>query len=476
MIASVQHALADLDAVRTGIGRGSVSDRELLDAVQSLLGLQRQVNGTVSLALAAAEARNAAMRTLGTPLESVLTRSGQESARQVRNQVFQAGILARRPKVHDAAATGRITLGQAQAIREVVDGLPAALDPGQKERAEDLLLTAADRLPADVLRTMSDTILDQVAPEAKDTPEQRQAKLDARDARARQRRSLRFGVPVDGSIDIHGSLPVLDGTRLKNLVETIAARDYRAAKDTADRTRLAATPDQRLADALMRAVEAAEQGAPNLDAQPTDSRSARTIPPAAAQVTVLMREGDLRDRAHAAGVLADGTPIAAGDLRRLLCDASIVPVVLGGQSEILDLGRGRRLASGQQRHAIALRDGHCAFPGCAVPVHRCELHHITPWQDGGPTDLDNLVALCVRHHQLCEPAPPEIDQDGYARPPDQWTIRPRHGLTPEFVPPLALSTTQPSASTAEGPPRLHALTLFDDADPRRSDGPVIAWS
>ncbi len=464
MIASVQHALADLDAVRTGIGRGSVSDREVLDAVQSLLVLQRQVNGTVSLALATAEARNAAMRTLGTPLESVLTRSGQESVRQVRNQVFQAGILATRPKVHDAAATGRITLGQAQAIREVVDGLPAALDPVQKERAEDLLLTAADRLPADVLRTMSDTILDQVAPEAKDTPEQRQAKLDARDARARQRRSLRFGVPVDGSIDIHGSLPILDATRLKNLVETIAARDYRAAKDTADRTRLAATPDQRLADALMRAVDAAEHGALSLDVA-TDPRSARAIPPAAARITVLMREGDLRDRAHAAGVLADGTPIAAGELRRLLCDAGIVPAVLGGQSEILDLGRGRRLASCQQRHAIALRDGHCAFPGCAVPVHRCELHHIVPWQDGGPTELDNLVALCVRHHQLCEPAPPEIDQDGYARPPDQWTIRPRRGLTPEFIPPLALSTTQPPASTTEGPPRLHAITLFDDADP-----------
>lgn len=187
---AVLHAVTDLGVVRTGIGQVCVSDRELLEVLESLLALQRQVNGTVSVAMAIAEARNAAMRTLGTPLEAVLTRSGQESPRQVRNQVFQAGMLSARPKIHDAAAAGRITLSQAHAIRDVIDGLPTTLDAAQQEQAEALLLTAADRLPTDVLRTLSDAVLDQVAPETKDTPEQRQAKLDARDARARQRRSL----------------------------------------------------------------------------------------------------------------------------------------------------------------------------------------------------------------------------------------------------------------------------------------------
>lgn len=290
VIASVEHALADLGAVRAAIG--VVSDRELLDAVESLLALQRQVNGTVSVALAAAEARNVARRTRGTPLESVLTRSGQETARHVRNQVFQAGILAGRPKVHDAAAAGRITLAQAQAIREVVDGLPARLDAGQKEQAEELMLRAADRCPADVLRTMADAVLDQVAPETKGTTEQRQAKLDARDARARQRRSLRFGIPTDGSIDIHGSLPVLEATRLKNLVDTIAASDSRRARDSADRTRLTLTPDQRLADALIRVVDAVDHPVARDDGP--DEKLGRGIPPAAAQVTVLIRERPAR--------------------------------------------------------------------------------------------------------------------------------------------------------------------------------------
>jgi Domain of unknown function (DUF222) len=435
---AVKHALTDVDAVRTGMRRDGVTDREVLAALELLVSLQRQVNGTVSVLMAAAEARHAAEHTTNAPLEVMLTTSGQESVPQVRNQVFQAGILASRPRVHDAAAAGKITLSQARAIRDVVESLPGSLDEAQKEHAEQLLLVAADRLPADKLRSMTDTVLDQVAPEAKDTPEQRQIKLDLRDARAVSRRSLRFGVPTDGSIDFHGSLPAIEGTRLKNLVESIAARDYRGAKDRMDRERLAVTPDQRLADALTKVVGVASQ---------KGDGEHGSMPSGAAQITVLIREQDLLDRATGTGRLLDGTEVSAGDLRRMLCDADVIPVVLGGRSEILDLGRTRRLASPALRHALALRDGHCAFPGCTVPIHRCELHHIAPWQRGGLTCLDNLVALCARHHQLCEPAPPEVDDDGYARPPDQWRIRMRSDGLPEFTPPEALVAATRSSQT-----------------------------
>jgi hypothetical protein len=257
MAEAAERALADVDAVRAGMRRDGVSDGEVLKALELMVSLQRQVNGTVSVLMAAAEARHAAERTAHAPLEVMLTRSGQESVPQVRNRVFQAGILASRPNVHDAAAAGKITLNQARAIRDVVENLPPGLDKSQQDAAEELLLTAAERLPADKLHAMTDVVLDQVAPEAKDTPEQRQVKLALRDARAASRRCLRFGVPTDGSIDFHGSLPVIEGTRLKNLVESIAARDFRAAKDRVDRVRLAVTPDQRLADALTKVVDVA---------------------------------------------------------------------------------------------------------------------------------------------------------------------------------------------------------------------------
>src|SRR5664280_1506813 len=91
---AVEHAVSDVDAVRSRVRASGVSDREVLEVLEAMLSLQRRVNGTVSVLMAVAEQRNAALRTANTPLESVLAASGQESVRQVRNQVFQAGVLA----------------------------------------------------------------------------------------------------------------------------------------------------------------------------------------------------------------------------------------------------------------------------------------------------------------------------------------------------------------------------------------------
>jgi hypothetical protein len=92
-------------------------------------------------------------------------------------------------------------------------------------------------------------------------------------------------------------------------------------------------------------------------------------------------------------------PLPASAARRLAASAEIVPVVLGGQSEPLDLGRSVRLATASQRSALGIRDGGCIWPRCEAPPGWCEVAHITPWADGGSTDLDNLVLLCAFHHR-----------------------------------------------------------------------------
>lgn len=50
------------------------------------------------------------------------------------------------------------------------------------------------------------------------------------------------------------------------------------------------------------------------------------------------------------------------------------------------------------RALIRTRDGTCQFPGCTVPASACDIDHITPYSQGGPTTADNLQALCERHH------------------------------------------------------------------------------
>ena len=92
-------------------------------------------------------------------------------------------------------------------------------------------------------------------------------------------------------------------------------------------------------------------------------------------------------------------PLSAGEVRRLACTARIIPVVLGGTSEVLDLGRSRRLFSPAQRKAMALRDRRCRAEGCTVPAAWCEAHHATaPWARGGRSDLADGVLLCSWHH------------------------------------------------------------------------------
>jgi len=68
MADAVKHALTDVDAVRSGMRRDGLSGREVLNALELMVSLQRQVNGTVSVLMAAAEARHAAERATNTPL------------------------------------------------------------------------------------------------------------------------------------------------------------------------------------------------------------------------------------------------------------------------------------------------------------------------------------------------------------------------------------------------------------------------
>ena len=101
-----------------------------------------------------------------------------------------------------------------------------------------------------------------------------------------------------------------------------------------------------------------------------------------------------------------GEVVTAAEARRLACTGGIVPVVLGGKSEVLDLGRTRRLFSPAQRKAMAIRDRHCRAEGCDIPAAWCEAHHADkPWSRGGRTDLADGLLLCsFHHHRAHDPA------------------------------------------------------------------------
>ena len=96
--------------------------------------------------------------------------------------------------------------------------------------------------------------------------------------------------------------------------------------------------------------------------------------------------------------LDTGGVISAAEARRLACRAGIIPAVLDGASQVLDLGRTRRLHSRSQRIAMAARDGGCTTEGCDWPPGLCHAHHEQPWSQGGRTSISDGRLLCPRHH------------------------------------------------------------------------------
>ena len=95
-----------------------------------------------------------------------------------------------------------------------------------------------------------------------------------------------------------------------------------------------------------------------------------------------------------------GTTLAPGTVRRLACDAAVIPVVLGTGGEVLDQGRARRLFTPGQTRRLWLRDGGCSYPGCDAPPQWCDAHHLVHWADFGRSDLANAALLCQRHHTI----------------------------------------------------------------------------
>jgi hypothetical protein len=113
------------------------------------------------------------------------------------------------------------------------------------------------------------------------------------------------------------------------------------------------------------------------------------------------------DLLHARCDVGGGGILSKAAVERILCDSAAGYAVIRRPfardlahqaSEVLDLGRRTREPSAAQRRAVLLRDEHCQYSGCRAPISWCDIHHLDPWEHGGNTNLDNLVALCRRHH------------------------------------------------------------------------------
>jgi hypothetical protein len=219
--------------------------------------------------------------------------------------------------------------------------------------------------------------------------------------------SFTYRRTTDGGMDFTGHVERECAELFENLIQvfgTPKADDPRPRK-------------QRLGDAMSDVIDAASNAA--------------KLPTTAGERPHLAVYLDLNVLTDAVGTatLESGTPLCASATRRLACDADIIPIVLGEDSVPLDLGRAYRLVRTDQRQALVARDKGCAYPHCPAPASWCDAHHIIHWLHGGPTDLNNLVLLCRKHHRILHHSPWEV------------SINPKSGL-PEFRPPTWVDPTR----------------------------------
>ncbi|WP_024440108.1 HNH endonuclease signature motif containing protein [Mycobacterium sp. UM_WGJ] len=151
--------------------------------------------------------------------------------------------------------------------------------------------------------------------------------------------------------------------------------------DHEGRTTDQAPPLPTTADAFMRLVETG-----------WDVESARR--PHGLHTTVVAHL-DVKDRVAA---LHLGPLLSEEERRYLLCDASF-EVWFERAGEVIGAGRTTRGISRRLRRALEHRDRCCVVPGCGA-TRGLHAHHIRHWEDGGETELNNLVLVCPYHHRL----------------------------------------------------------------------------
>lgn len=148
----------------------------------------------------------------------------------------------------------------------------------------------------------------------------------------------------------------------------------------------------------------------------------RISKPAPSEVMVLIDHATLVSGLHTDTVseYSDGMHLPAETARRHACTSNIIPVVLGSDGQPLDVGFGARQATRAQRNALRAMYRTCAVGGCERSFERCEIHHLLPWDDLGPTDLENLIPICSFHHHRAHEGRWRLQLEASSRELEVW--------------------------------------------------------
>jgi hypothetical protein len=348
----------------------AVCDRRELEHIVELSARVRGWVDAIDVAVARRVASSAAPGVDASPAE-VLGRCGRRSRKDARAAADRAAVCDQLPSFEDALADGTISAGHVDALANATRHLD---DAGRSELA---------MLEADLLHAAARDTIAEFDKDCRDL-----ARLLAGDGgvgeleRQKVNSTLRRWIDkVTGMWHLHAEVDPESGAKLWTAIDaqldTVKQRDGNAE-----------VPLERLA--VVALVEA-------VTATPV-ANGDRRIP----EVCVHVDLPTLADGLHARSICetSNGIPLPVETIRRLCCEATIIPIVLGADGEALDVGREQRVANRAQRRALRAMYRTCAHPHCDVAFDHCQIHHVVSWERFGLTNLDNLLPLCSKHHHL----------------------------------------------------------------------------
>ncbi len=418
-LASVAAALEALAAAEGGRPPEALTPAELAAVSEAFGVLKRRVEA--AFAPVAAEIARQSRAELGgdsfarkqgfrTPASLISTTTGASRGETLRlMQVGEAtaprlsltgeALPAKHPHVARAVAGGVMGMTVAAAIITMLDRIAVRVDPARLDDAErQLAELAAGMRPDEIGKLLART-------EALLDPDG----LEPAHEERRSRRALNLQ-ERDGMLVLSATFDVETGAPIKaaldGLVAQVFRRNEQASEDVQDQRSARQLRADALADLCRHAL--------GCDAVPTGPTTT---------VVVRMELSALADGVGAATLDGIDQPLPAAAVRRLAVEAQLIPCVLGGESEILDWGRAKRLFTPAQKLALLERDGGCAR--CGAPAAQAVAHHIRWWErDTGPTDLGNGVALCVPCHHAVHDDGWDIVVEGRGIAAKVWFIPP----------------------------------------------------
>jgi len=301
--------------------------------------------------------------------------AGCRSGKDAKATATHEAVCAELPEFEAALENGDVSAAHLDTLGRLMKNLTDEERSDVRAQGGELLQHATREF-AETFDKTARALIERVRNQHR--PDAAQAELDA------QRHASNVTSWVDKPTGMHKTLIELDPLRAAALKTAVDAHLARLkAQPGGDKL----TYQQLKVDALLAALTA-----------PGPNSAARRVP----ELIVLIDWETLKSGVVAAGgicELSDGTPLPVATVRQMACEADIIPVVLGGHGEVLDVGRARRLATPAQRVALTAMYSTCPEPGCDHPIDGCHAHHTKEWNaHHGQTNLNDLLPVCPGTH------------------------------------------------------------------------------